>query len=84
MAQVLAIVPSAGLDAVLVSVELALEGAPPSGRVSLEHVINVLGRLNAPSLPQAVATTLTVQTPPVADPARYDELRGQREETDQA
>jgi hypothetical protein len=84
MAQVLAIVPSAGLDAVLVSVELALEGAPPSGRVSLEHVINVLGRLNAPSLPQAVATTLTVQTPPVADPARYDELRGQREETDHA
>jgi hypothetical protein len=44
MAQVLAIVPSAGLDAVLVAAELALESAPPSGRVSVEHVINVLGR----------------------------------------
>lgn len=84
MAQVLAIVPTAGLDAVLVSVELALEGAPPSGRVSLEHVINVLGRLNAPSLPQTAATTLTVQTPPLADTARYDRLRSQREEIDHA
>jgi hypothetical protein len=32
MAQVLALVPGAGLDAVLVAVELALDGAPPSGR----------------------------------------------------
>jgi hypothetical protein len=47
MAQVLAIVPEAGLDAVLVAVELALESAPPSGRVSVEHVRNVLARLNA-------------------------------------
>src|SRR5574338_767347 len=38
MAQVLAIVPSAGLEAVLVAVELALESAPPSGRVGVEHV----------------------------------------------
>ena len=37
MAQVLAIVPTAGLDAVLVAVELALETGPPSGRVSVEH-----------------------------------------------
>jgi hypothetical protein len=42
MAQVLALVPGAGLDTVLVAVELALEGAPPSGRVSTEHVLNVL------------------------------------------
>ena len=49
MAQILALVPSAGLDAVLVAVELALEAAPPSGRVSEEHVINVLGRLSAPA-----------------------------------
>jgi hypothetical protein len=43
MAQVLAILPGAGPDAVLVAVELALESGPPSGRVSVEHVVNVLG-----------------------------------------
>ena len=47
MAQVLALVPDGGLEAVLVAVELALEEAPPSGRVSVEHVVNVLARLNA-------------------------------------
>jgi hypothetical protein len=47
MAQVLAIVPTAGLDAVLVAVELALETGPPVRAVSVEHVVNVLGRLNA-------------------------------------
>jgi len=76
MAQVLAIVPSAGLDAVLVAVELALESAPPSGRVSVEHVVNVLGRLNATPAPESAATTLQVLTPPRADTARYDSLRG--------
>jgi hypothetical protein len=75
MAQVLALVPGAGLDAVLVAVELALESAPPSGRVSIEHVLNVLGRLNAAPVPQAVATSLQVKTPPLADPGRYDRLR---------
>lgn len=75
MAQVLALVPKAGLEAVLVAVELALESAPPSGRVSVEHVQNVLARLNEPALPPAVATSLTVATPPLADPARYDRLR---------
>jgi transposase len=75
MAQVLAIVPSAGLDAVLVAVELALETGPPSGRVSAEHVLNVLARLNAATLPQAAATQLKVSTPPLADTARYDSLR---------
>lgn len=77
MAQVLALVPSAGLDAVLVAAELALDGAPPSGRVSVEHVVNVLGRLNAtPSggVP-TVTTALKTRTPPVADTARYDRLR---------
>jgi hypothetical protein len=34
MAQVLAIVPTAGLDAVLVAVELALETGPPGGSAS--------------------------------------------------
>jgi transposase len=77
MAQVLAIVPTAGLDAVLVAAELALESAPPSGRVSVEHVINVLGRLNATPLPDNAATTLQVATPPLANTARYDSLRAQ-------
>ena len=75
MAQVLALVPTAGLEAVLVAAELVLESAPPSGRVSVEHVINVLGRLNATPVPQNAATTLQVATPPVANTARYDSLR---------
>jgi hypothetical protein len=75
MAQVLAIVPTAGLDAVLVAVALALETGPPSGRVSVEHVVNVLGRLQAPPVPESATTTLQVAEPPRADPARYDGLR---------
>jgi transposase len=75
MAQVLAIVPGAGLDAVLVAVELALDSAPPSGRVSVEHVQNVLARLNAGPRPANVLTTLAASTPPLADTARYDTLR---------
>ena len=79
MAKVLALVPAAGLDAVLVAVELALEGAPPSGRVSAEHVVNVLARLNAVPRPANVATMLQVVTPPIADTARYDRLRNLQE-----
>ena len=75
MARVLALVPTAGLEAVLVAVELALDGAPPSGRVSVEHVINVLARLNAAPRPANVQTPLQVLTPPIADTARYDRLR---------
>jgi transposase len=75
MAQVLARVPTAGLEAVLVAAELVLEGAPPSGRISAEHVINVLARLNAAPLPETAATSLQVKTPPRADTARYDRLR---------
>jgi hypothetical protein len=74
MAQVLAIVLTAGLDAVLVAVELALETGPP-GKVSVEHVVNVLGRLNAQPAPPTAATGLKVATPPLADTARYDRLR---------
>jgi hypothetical protein len=40
------------LDAVLVAAELALERAGPSGRVSPEHVGNVLARLTAPPRPR--------------------------------
>ncbi|MFO1332627.1 MAG: IS21 family transposase [Rubrivivax sp.] len=75
MAQVLAIVPGEGLAAVLVAVELALESAPPSGRVSVEHVHNVLVRLSAAPRPGNVITSLQVSTPPLADTARYDTLR---------
>jgi len=74
MAQVLAIVLTAGLDAVLVAVELALETGPP-GKVSVEHVINVLGRLNAVPTPPTAATHLQVSVPPLANTARYDSLR---------
>lgn len=72
MAQVLALVPSAGLEAVLVAVELALEGVSPSGRVSLEHVANVLARLSGAASPQSAAT------------ARYDRLRTGVQEADHA
>ena len=75
MAQVLSIVPEAGLDTVLVAVELALESAPPSGRVSVEHVQNVLARLNDAPRPGNVVTSLQVNTPPLADASRYDRLR---------
>ena len=62
------------LDAVLVAVELALETGPP-GKVSVEHVINVLGRLNAAPTPPTAATQLKVATPSLANTARYDSLR---------
>jgi transposase len=75
MAQVLALVPTAGLEAVLVAVELALESSAPSGRVSAEHVINVLARLNAAPRPANVITPLQALTVPIADTARYDRLR---------
>jgi len=79
MAQVLALVPKLGLDDVLVAVALALEAAPPSGRVSVEHVLNVLARLREAPTPQSVTTPLKADTPPMADPARYDRLRSSAE-----
>jgi transposase len=84
MAQVLALVPGVGLDAVLVAVELALESAPPSGRVSTEHVLNVLARLRETPAPQGATTSLQVSTPPLADTARYDRLRAHGEAQDSA
>jgi len=38
-----------------------------SGAVSAEHVLNVLGRLNASALPAPVDTTLVLQEVPRAD-----------------
>jgi hypothetical protein len=75
MAQVLALVPESGLDAVLIAVALALEHAPPSGRVSVEHVVNVLSRLRSVQMPPKIDTALQLETPPQADTSRYDGLR---------
>jgi transposase len=72
MAQVLAAVPTAGLEAVLVAVSLVLE----TGAVSAEHVLNVLARLNAAPAPEQVQTALQVSEPPTSDTGRYDSLRG--------
>jgi transposase len=70
MARVLMAVPTHGLEAVLVAVELVLE----SGRPSAEHVLNVLARLTDGPAPPPVVTALTVETVPLADPHRYDRL----------
>jgi transposase len=75
MAQVLACVPTAGLEAVLVAVELVVE----SGALSIEHVLNVLARLNAKPQPDCVETTLELTEAPLANTSRYDSLRTQVE-----
>jgi len=72
MAQVLAAVPTAGLEEVLVAVELVVE----SGALSTEHVLNVLARLKASPAPDTVETTLALEEAPVANTGRYDSLRG--------
>ena len=75
MAQVLAAVPTAGLEAVLVAVDLVVE----SGALSAEHVLNVVARLNAAPVPESVATTLHLTQVPLANTSRYDSLRGEVE-----
>ena len=76
MAQVLSAVTVHGLEAVLVAAELALQ----SGRVSAEHVLNVLSRLKEPELRvEPAATSVDLKTPSQADLKRYDRLRQQRE-----
>jgi hypothetical protein len=71
MSQVLAVVPKAGLEAVLVAVELVLE----SGLLSVEPIQNVIARLNQVPLPDSVETTLQLKQVPLADTGRYDDLR---------
>ena len=71
MAQVLSTVPTHGLEAMLVAVDLVLE----SGRPSAEHVLNVLARLKDGPAPTTVETALMVSTAPIADTERYDRLR---------
>ena len=73
MAQVLAAVPQAGLEAVLVAVDLVLETGLPSA----EHVLNVIARLTEGPRPANVETTLTLSEEPVADTRRYDLLRAE-------
>jgi len=78
MAQVLAAVPSHGLEAVQVAVELALESGRPSG----DHVLNVLARLKSEkALPDnSVTTALMLQEEPQANVQRYDGLWQPRDE----
>ncbi len=71
MARVLMAVPTHGLEAVLVAVDLVLA----TGRPSAEHVLNVVARLTDGPAPPSVETALTVATAPLADPHRYDTLR---------
>jgi len=71
MAQVLAAIPVSGLDAVLVAAELVVE----SGVLSVEHVENVLARLHSTPQPPSAATALQLTEAPLADAARYDNLR---------
>ena len=73
MAQVLAAVPTAGLEAVLVAVELVVE----SGALSAEHVLNVVARLNAAAAPDPVETALQLTQAPLANTSRYDSLRAE-------
>lgn len=75
MVKVLALVPESGLGTVLIAVELALEQAPPSGRVSVEHVVNVLSRMRGVQMPPKIDTALQLTTPPLANTSRYDGLR---------
>ena len=70
MAQVLSAIPSSGLEAVLVAVELVLD----SGMVSADHVLNVIGRLNAEPKPASVETSLKLNEAPQANTDRYDSL----------
>jgi transposase len=71
MAQVLAAVPTAGLESVLVAVELVVE----SGVLSAEHVHNVVARLNATPAAPTVESALELVEAPRANTDRYDSLR---------
>src|SRR3546814_12825107 len=76
MMQVLAAVPIAGLEPVLVAVELVLE----SGSLSADHILNVVARLTSTTPPPCVETTLQLKVAPVAHTARSDRLRATDEE----
>jgi len=75
LSEVLALVPAAGLNTLLVAVELVLEHVTPSGHISAEHVRNVLARLRDPQRPPPADTALALREAPRADTHRYDRLR---------
>jgi hypothetical protein len=62
MMQVLAAVPIAGFDPVLVAVKRVLE----SGSLNADHILNVLARLPATAPPPLVETSLQLKMAPVA------------------
>ena len=71
MAKVLAEVPKAKLEDVLVAVERVLESGVPSA----EHIENMLNRLKSPPMPETIASPIQVGEEPIADTGRYDGLR---------
>jgi len=71
MAKVLAEVPKAGLENVLVAVDLVLESGVPSA----EHIENMLNRLKSPPMPETIDSPLQISEEPIADTGRYDRLR---------
>jgi hypothetical protein len=66
MTQVLAAVPIAGLDPVLMAVELVLE----SGSLSADHILKVLARLTSTAALASAETSLQLKVAPVANMAR--------------
>ena len=78
MAQVLAVVPRAGLEAVVVAVDLMLEGTG-GAMLSAEHVINVISRLAAApmngDITHVVHAPIHLSELALVDTARYDPLR---------
>jgi transposase len=77
MAKVLSAVTLQGLEPVLVAVELALQ----AGRVSGDHVLNILSRLQEPKAEvHEIAMSLELNEPAKADVHRYDALRLNRED----
>ncbi|MFH7376258.1 IS21 family transposase, partial [Pseudomonas syringae pv. tagetis] len=63
-------------EPVLVAEELALE----SGRLTADHILNVVARLTSTAPPPSVETSLQLKVAPVANTARYDRLRATDEE----
>jgi hypothetical protein len=75
MAKVLSAVTLHGIEPVLVAVELALQ----VGRVSAEHILNILSRLQEPSKQiQELAVDIELLDPSKADVHRYDALRSNK------
>ncbi len=70
MAQVLAVIPEHGVEAVQVAVELALSAGRPSG----EHILNILARLKSPGALPMAETPLALSVESLPNVQRYDAL----------